>query len=38
MEQLNYLIQIMLAKNLSQDEEGYYRLEYWGDVDDLNFK
>lgn len=38
MEQLNYLIQIMLGQNLNQDEDGYYILEYWGDIDDLNFK
>lgn len=38
MENLNYLIQLVLAKNLTKNEEGYYTLEFWGDTDDLNFK
>lgn len=37
-EQLNNLLQLALGKSFDKDKAGYYRLEFWGDIDDLNFE
>lgn len=37
-EQLNLFIQLVIGKTFRQNEAGYYELEIWGPVDDLNFE
>lgn len=37
-EQLNSFLQLVLGQSLKKDEAGYYKLEIWGDLDDLNFE
>ena len=37
-EQLNSFLQLVLSKQLNRDQEGYYQLEFWGEITDLNFK
>ncbi|MFP4198529.1 MAG: hypothetical protein ACLFSO_02915 [Halanaerobium sp.] len=37
-EQLILFAQMLYDEQLSQDEEGFYHLESWGDLDNLNFE
>lgn len=37
-EQFNSFLQLVLNQRLNQDDQGYYELEFWGEVDDLNFE
>ncbi|MFW5736632.1 MAG: hypothetical protein ACOCXB_04670 [Halanaerobium sp.] len=37
-EQLNSFLQIILEKSIERNEAGFYELEIWGDLDDLNFE
>ena len=37
-EQLNSFLQLVLGQRFSQDEDGYYQLKIWGDIDNLNFE
>lgn len=37
-EQLNSFLQLVLGQSFKKDEAGYYKLEIWGDLDDLNFE
>lgn len=37
-EQLNSFLQIILGQQIERDEAGFYELEIWGDINDLNFE
>jgi hypothetical protein len=37
-EQLNSFIQLALGEKITRDEDGYYQLKFWGEIDDLNFE
>lgn len=37
-EQLNSFMQLLLGKRFKEDEDGYFIVEAWGDIDDLNFE
>ncbi|MFW6229728.1 MAG: hypothetical protein ACOC4L_01960 [Halanaerobium sp.] len=37
-EQLMLFAQMLYGEQFSQDEEGFYHLESWGDLDNLNFE
>jgi len=37
-EQLLMFAQLLYGEQFNQDEEGYYYLESWGNIDDLNFE
>lgn len=37
-EQLNLFIQLLLGQRFQQNEEGYYQINLWGPIDDLNFE
>jgi len=37
-EQLNSFLQLALGEKITKDEDGYYQLKFWGQIDDLNFE
>jgi hypothetical protein len=37
-KQFNSFLQLVLNQRLKQDEQGYYHLEFWGKINDLNFE
>ena len=37
-EQLNSFLQLVLGKRFNRNERGYYELNFWGAVNDLNFE
>lgn len=37
-DQLNSFLQIILGRPIERNEAGFYELEIWGDLDDLNFE
>lgn len=37
-EQLNYLLQLILNKRFRQDEDGYYIIDLWGELNNLQYQ
>lgn len=37
-EQLNSFLQLALNERITKDEDGYYQLKFWGQIDDLKFE
>lgn len=37
-KELNLLLQILLSQSFTKDEDGFYVVEFWGSIDDLNFE
>jgi len=37
-KQLNSFLQLALGEQINKDEAGYYQIEFWGPIDDLNFE
>ncbi len=37
-EQLNSFLQLVIGQRFKKNEEGYFTVEAWGDIDDLNYE
>ena len=37
-EQLNSFLQLVIGQRFKRNEEGYFTVEAWGDIDDLNYE
>jgi hypothetical protein len=37
-EQLNSFLQLVLGQKITKDDDGFYQLKFWGQIDDLNLE